>query len=215
MRRSKSEGLGRTLDATSGSATKLSNALNEAGTSATNTGAKTGEYSREVARLKSQIDPAWGALQKFRSEAVIAREALDAGAISHKQYVEAMRQSATGAGLLTSSGRQVTAMTGAQRAGVQQLTMNLGDMSTMYSLGARPSQIFASQIGQITQAVQLAAGGTSKFATFLGGPYGIALALAVQLGGPFLGWLLDTKEATDKAGDANETLAEKTRSAEA
>ncbi|WEK00592.1 MAG: hypothetical protein P0Y59_02555 [Candidatus Sphingomonas phytovorans] len=205
----KSEGLGRTLDATSGSASRLGKALDDTGSSAGKAGGSTAEYSRDVARLKAQIDPAWGSLQKFRSEAVILREALDAGAITHKQYVETMRQNASAAGLLTNAGKQVTAMTGGQRAGVNQLIMNIGDMSTMYSMGARPAQIFASQIGQITQAVQLASGGTSKFATFLGGPYGMALALAVQLGGPFLGFLFESKTAADKAAEANETLTQK------
>jgi hypothetical protein len=205
----KSEGLGRTLDATSGSASRLGKALDDTGTSAAGSGTKTAEYSREVTRLKAQIDPAWGALQKFKGEAVLLREALDAGAITHKQYVEAVRQNAASAGLFANAGKQVTAMTGGQRAGVNQLIMNIGDMSTMYSMGARPAQIFASQIGQITQAVQLAAGGTSKFATFLGGPYGVALALAVQLGGPFLGFLFESKTAADKAAEANETLAQK------
>lgn len=205
----KSEALGRTLDATSGSATKLGRAMDDAGSSASGAGTKTGEYSREVAKLKASIDPAWGALQKFKEEAQVARQALDAGAISHKQYVDVMRQNATAAGLLTGASAKVTAATAAQRQGTQQLLMNLGDMSTMYQLGARPAQIFSSQIGQVTQAIQLMAGGTSKFATFLGGPWGIAIMLAAQVLGPFVGMLFEGESAADKAAKANETFADK------
>ncbi|WP_034157928.1 hypothetical protein [Sphingomonas sp. ERG5] len=205
----KSEGLGRTLDATSGSASKLSKALDDTGSSASSAGSKTAEYSREVSRLKAQIDPAWGALQKFRGEAQLARQALDAGAISHKQYVDAMRQSATSAGLLNNAGKQVVAVTGAQRAGLQQLTMNLGDMSTMYSMGARPMQIFASQSSQIVQAVQLMTGGTSRFAAFMGGPWGMGITAGAMILLPLISNLFGAEDAAKKTGDANETLAQK------
>lgn len=98
---------------------------------------------------------------------------------------------------------QLTGVAGMQRQGFQQLGYQIGDISTMYSLGARPSQIFASQIGQITQAVQLAAGGTSKFAAFLGGPWGIALTVAVMALGPLLGKLFETDAAAE---DTTRTL---------
>ncbi|MFX8381669.1 hypothetical protein ABTL77_19920, partial [Acinetobacter baumannii] len=44
--------------------------------------------------------------------------------------------------------KEATETSGAQRQGLIQLTQQLGDASTMYALGARPAQIFASQIGQ-------------------------------------------------------------------
>lgn len=205
----KSEQLGRTLDATSGSATKLGRAMDDAGASASTAGAKSGEYSREVSRLKAAIDPAWGSLQKFKQEAQLARQALAEGAITHKQYIEAMRQSATQAGLLSGAQRGVITQTGAQRAGMQQLSMQISDVATMYSLGARPMQIFASQIGQITQAVQLASGGTSRFAAIMGSPWTMAITTAAIVLVPLIGNLLDSEDAADKAGKANETLADK------
>ena len=115
----------------------------------------------------------------------------------------------------TSAGQQfqrtsavVTTATNAQRAGFSQLGMQLGDMSTMYALGARPMQIFASQIGQVTQAVQLMTGGTSKFAAFLTGPWGIALIVAVQVLGPFIGKLFETREALRLAETGANGLAD-------
>lgn len=103
----------------------------------------------------------------------------------------------------------VTKSSGAQRAGMQQLSMQLNDMATMYSLGARPMQIFASQIGQVTQAVQLASGGSSRFAAIMGSPWTMAITTAAIVLVPLIGKLFDTEDATDKAGKASETWADK------
>lgn len=93
----------------------------------------------------------------------------------------------------------VTRATGAQRQGMLQLTQQLGDMSTMFALGARPQQIFASQLGQTAQAVTLLAGEGSKFAAFLSGPWGIAVMLAVQVLGPLAASLLNVGNAAEKS----------------
>lgn len=100
---------------------------------------------------------------------------------------------------------------GAQKAGLQQLGYQLGDVATMFSMGAKPAQIFASQIGQITQAVQLMAGGTSRVAAFLGGPWGIALSVGVVALTPFIGKLWDTYNAANAATGALEGLIQKER----
>lgn len=110
-------------------------------------------------------------------------------------------------------GQQVVASAGAQRAGMQQLGAQIGDIATMYSLGARPTQIFASQIGQVTQAIQLASGGTSRFAAFLGGPWGIAISAGTVVLAPFVAKLFEAEEgmqavefASDRMGDAQSIL---------
>src|SRR5690606_17786952 len=46
-------------------------------------------------------------------------------------------------------GREMVVSAGAQRAGMQQLSMQLSDVATMYSMGMRPMQIYTSQIGQV------------------------------------------------------------------
>jgi hypothetical protein len=111
------------------------------------------------------------------------------------------------------AGQKVIASAGAQRQGMQQLGYQLGDIATMYSLGARPAQIFASQIGQVTQAVQLMGGGTSRVAAFLGGPWGIALSVGVIALSPFIAKLFEAEDAlkgvefaSDRLGDAQGIL---------
>lgn len=116
---------------------------------------------------------------------------------------------AAGAGAqFAKAGQQVNTSAGAQRAGMQQLGAQLGDMATMYSLGARPMQIFASQIGQVTGAMQLALGGTSKFAAFLTGPWGIALSVGAIVLVPLIGKLFETEEAMGKVEFASSAMAD-------
>lgn len=117
-----------------------------------------------------------------------------------------------GAGFEESS-RRVTASAGAQRAGMQQLSFQLNDIATMYSLGARPMQIFASQSGQVVQAVQMMTGGTSRLAAFLGGPWGIAVTSAAIVLTPFIAKLFQAEDAlqavefaSDNLGDAQDIL---------
>lgn len=205
----KSRGLGRTLDATSGSATKLGRAMADAGNNTASAGDQTQKYSADLLKFKAQVDPAWASLMKFKDGAQLARQALAEGLITGKQYVEYMRASANAAGLLTSAQGKQVQMTGAQRAGMQQLGMQFNDMATMYMLGAKPAQIFASQIGQITQALQLMSGGTSRVAAFLGGPWGIALSTAMVVIVPFIAKLFESEDAANKSSKANETWAQK------
>jgi hypothetical protein len=106
------------------------------------------------------------------------------------------------------AGQQVTAAAGAQRAGMQQLSFQIGDIATMYSLGARPAQIFASQIGQVTQAVQMMSGGTSRAAAFLGGPWGIALTAATIVLAPFVGKLFEAEDALQGVEFASDKLSD-------
>jgi hypothetical protein len=87
---------------------------------------------------------------------------------------------------------------GTTRMGLQQLSFQLNDVATMWALGARPMQIFASQSGQVIQAVQMMSGGTSKLAGFLGGPWGLALTSAAVVLAPFVGKLFEAADAEAK-----------------
>ncbi|PAL20227.1 hypothetical protein [Sphingopyxis sp. GW247-27LB] len=125
------------------------------------------------------------------------------------QLGQSMDRAGASAERFGNSQAAVSKMSNAQRAGMQQLSMQISDVATMYSLGARPMQIFASQIGQITQAVQRASGGTSKFAAFMGSPWTMAMSTAAIVLVPLIGNLLDSEDAADKAGKANQTWTDK------
>lgn len=105
----------------------------------------------------------------------------------------------------------LTAKSGAARQGMLQLGYQVSDAATMFSLGANASQIFASQLGQTVQAVQLMAGGTSRLAAFLSGPWGIGLSTAAIVMAPFIGKLWETYSAANAATGALEELIKKQR----
>lgn len=109
----------------------------------------------------------------------------------------------------------LTGKSAAARQGMLQLGYQIGDAATMFSLGANASQIFASQLGQTVQAVQLMAGGTSRLAAFLGGPWGIALSTATIVAAPFIGKLWETYSAANAATGALQKLIEKQRQQQA
>jgi hypothetical protein len=106
------------------------------------------------------------------------------------------------------AGQRVTASAGQQRAGLQQLSFQLNDMATMFALGARPMQIFASQSGQVIQSIQMMSGGTSRLAGFLGGPWGIAITSAAVVLTPFIGKLFEAEDALKGVEMATDNLGE-------
>lgn len=95
--------------------------------------------------------------------------------------------------------QRVGASAGAQRAGMQQLSYQIGDVATQFALGARPMQIFAAQGQQVIQAVALMGGGTSRFAAFMGGPWGVAIMAATSVLGVFVPKLLEGDAALKAA----------------
>lgn len=175
-------------------------------------GAGMAEYSREVARLKAQLEPTWAAMQRYREQVTLLRKAHAQEAISLSQYREQIRAAKeeyqSAAGGMVKSGGAVVASTGAQRAGMQQLSYQIGDMATMFSMGARPMQIFASQSGQVIQAISLMQGGASRFSTFMMGPWGMAVTAGTLIMVPLIASLFDTGKSAEEANKAINDLAQ-------
>lgn len=190
------ETLGQALDRMAASAGKANVQTDAGGKAAGEAAGKNAQYEAALMRVLRAVDQ--DAAEQARLNALLAdaKRLLDAGIISQERYAQVQKLSAAQTADLNQK-------TGAQRIGMQQLGFQLGDIATMYSLGAKPAQIFASQIGQVTQAVQLMAGGTSKFAAFLGGPWGIALSVAAIILSPFVAKLF---EGNDALGDAIDKL---------
>ncbi|PTR11757.1 MULTISPECIES: hypothetical protein [unclassified Novosphingobium] len=208
-------GLGKTLDACSGSAVGLADKINQA--------AQSGDRGARVwLEAGAAIDALAAAQAQAKAETDLAKASFNAGTISLEEYNRQILQTKAGLALLEDEHRkaqallrqhiastnQVTGATAGQKAGMMQLTQQLGDMSTMYSLGMRPQQIFASQIGQVAGAVQLLAGEGSGFARFLAGPWGVAITGAVMVLGPLIANLLAAEDATKKVELASDGLSD-------
>lgn len=171
-------------------------------------GAGVQQLSREFAYLKGALDPAWQAQQKFNQQQDLGMRAFRAGAIDRQQFIAHMRQ--INAELKSVSGpmQKVTAVAGQQKQGMQQLGFQINDVATQFASGTPPMQIFAQQAGQVAQSVQLMAGGTSKFAAFMGGPWGIALTAATVVLVTLVGKFLMAEDATKKADKATRSFTE-------
>lgn len=205
---------GKAFDTTTGSLDRMTAAEFRAAGGLEGLSKAAGNASTSNARLDAALMRVLRAVDQSAAEQaqlnalmIDAKRLYEAGAISAEQYARAQAMAAA-------SGKEQAAVTGQQRAGFQQLGFQLGDVATMYSLGARPAQIFASQIGQISQALSLMGGGNgsllSKVAGFLGGPWGVALTIGAIVAAPLLDKLLATNNTLEDSikklkEDARET----------
>ncbi len=194
----------KSLEAVATSAGRAASATNSQDSANKKAAQSARENDAALRRVLQATDAEALALQRMNELLADAKRLFDAGKISQEQFSRVQKMGADVA-------NGVTQATGSQRIGMQQLGYQLGDVATMYSLGAKPAQIFASQIGQITQAVQLMSNGTSKFAAFLGGPWGIALSLAVIILAPLVAKLF---EGNDALGDSIKKLRDDARETE-
>lgn len=130
--------------------------------------------------------------------------------------VKAIEAFALATGKLPAALDKVDKSAGRMRAGMQQLSFQIGDVSQQLAMGVSPMRVFAQQGGQIVQAFQVMGGAGNKFLSFLGGPWGVAIAAATVVLIPLISKLLDGRDAIGKLVDEMKKEAEATRqSAEA
>lgn len=212
----KAEELGKVLDATSGSSVNLAEKMADTG--------KSGEIlAAAFTKAGEAMDQLAAAQVRAKAEIANAKASLDAGDLSLEaynrqvletkaglaQFEEAHRRAQTELRTTLTSTAALTGATAGQKAGMMQLTQQLGDMSTMYAMGARPQQIFASQISQVSSAMQLMAGEGTRLGTFLANPWVLAVTTATIILGPLAAGLLSSKDAADEAGKSSQTWADK------
>jgi hypothetical protein len=138
----------------------------------------------------------------------------EAAAQEAEQHAAAMRDQAATLGIVagklditTGAQKRVAAASGQTRIGMQQLGFQLNDVAVGLASGQRPAIVFAQQISQVTQAVQLMSGGTSKFASFMGGAWGIGLTLAVTVLAPLVAKMFEGADAAKKYTSETDLLA--------
>lgn len=159
-------------------------------------GAGIQQFSREVAALKSKLDPSFAALQAYKQQVGLLQKALAEGAISHKQFVEQMRGAVA---TYQRSGTAIAKSTGAIRSGMQQLSFQLNDVAVGFAAGTPPMVIFAQQSGQVIQALQLMTNSTKGFLGFLGGPWGMVITSALVVLAPFVAKLWESGDAANSS----------------
>lgn len=106
---------------------------------------------------------------------------------------------------------KATVSAGQMRAGMQQLSFQVGDVATQFAAGTPAMMIFAQQGGQVVQALGMMTESAKGLLGFLGGPWGSIIMAAVVALSPFISRLWDTKDAADGAKGALDELIKKRR----
>lgn len=115
------------------------------------------------------------------------------------------------AGRMVAAQDRVTASAGAQRAGMQQLSFQIGDVAQQFALGTNPMIIFAQQGGQVVQALNMMKGGATGLIGFLAGPWGAVIMGAATVAGMFAAKLWESKDAADGAAAGYKNAAAEAR----
>jgi hypothetical protein len=194
------------------------------GTATTATGQLTGvtaELQTARNRLLSQFDPLIAAQLRHNQIVEEAVRLAQGGALSAQELAKvnagatAELQRATAAAAQHANGLQNV------RIGMQQLGFQAGDFTTQVAMGQNALVAFAVQSQQAVGALQLIAGAgdqakgkLGQFATFMAGPWGIALGIALPLVGILGSKLLEAGDASDTAKastiDFTDTLVART-----
>jgi LAS superfamily LD-carboxypeptidase LdcB len=143
-----------------------------------------------AAALRSAIDPAYGAQQRFNREMGEARSLISAGAISLDEYVAKLRQEQAAMDAVAGSGRRTGSAFAAAAPQIQ-------DLFTQISMGGNPVNALVVQGGQLASQLQYAGGKAQAFANVLMGPVGIAFQVTLLLLSPLLGKLLKFTDAVE------------------
>jgi len=151
--------------------------------------------------LRAALDPAYAAQARFNSEMAEARDLVSRGAITLDIYCDKLRQERSLLDASSAARSRATAISGANRAGMQQLSFQLNDVAVQAAAGTPPMIIFAQQSGQVIQALQMMETSGSKVLSFLGGPWGLALTSAAVVAAPFVAKLFEGNNALKEGVD--------------
>lgn len=116
-------------------------------------------------------------------------------------------------GRTSNAQRQLVQTSGAVRAGMQQAGFQVQDFFVQVAGGTSAIRAFSLQGPQLFGALQLMASGAeegaskfAKFANFLGGPWGVAIGIAIPVAGMLAEHLLSMGDAADKSKEKVDAL---------
>lgn len=170
------------------------------------------QFSRNVAQLKAQLDPAWAAAQRFKQQQMLLNQAFREGAISSKELVTQLRANAAA---FQNAGNEVASSSNAMRAGFQNAGYQISDFAVQVGGGTSAIRAASQQAPQLIQALGMmgagADGAKGKFAAFtafMGGPWGAALTVAISVLGALATAYYNSADASDTKKDAAEDLVD-------
>lgn len=163
------------------------------------------QLERRTIALKSAIDPAFAAQDRFNREVREAKDLLDRGAIELADYSAAHTLAKQRLDASTQALQRSGAVSGQVRASMANLGQQVGDIAQGFAMGTPPVTIFAQQMGQVAYAASGLGGRIGAVATFLSGPWGAALTGTAVI-------LAALAASHDKAGEAADRQGKKVKS---
>lgn len=168
------------------------------------------QLAREAIEVRSAIDPMYAAQLRFDQEMEKADRLLAAGVFGQREYAQAVQIARTNlqqhaavvAGNVMQEANHGRQLARTQFA-MQNVSYSAQDMFTQLSMNANFFNVLAVQGMQATGAMTVLEGRLGKFATFMQGPWGLAISGGILV----LGALTkDLDLFDDKLGDATEKL---------
>lgn len=137
------------------------------------------ERSRGALRsLIASLDPVAAATARYNRNVQLLENGLKRGTLSVEQHGVALSRLNARYNEQMQNQASLTGQTGMMRAGMQQLSFQLGDVATQFASGTRPMIIFAQQGSQVIQAIQMMSNSSKGLLGFLAGPWGQAFTAA-------------------------------------
>jgi uncharacterized protein (TIGR02594 family) len=155
----------------------------------------------EARQLIAAIDPLFAAQSRYAAQITRINAVRATGQLDEERYQQLLAHEKVLLDQATAAGARNAGMRGQMRMGAQQLGFQMNDVASQMAMGTRASVIFAQQSAQVVQALQLMGGEGNAFLKFLGGPWGIALSVAVVALTPFIGKMFEAGESIDDLVD--------------
>lgn len=158
--------------------------------------------------LLASLDPVAAATAKFNAQMKLLENSFATNRLSADQYQSAIAKLGAKHEQFMAGQRGVTASSGQMRAGMQQLSFQIGDVATQFASGTKPMIIFAQQSGQIIQALSLMTTKATGLLGFLGGPWGMIITAATIVLAPFIAKLFEAADTSKLLKDRLELAAD-------
>ncbi|NYT43101.1 hypothetical protein HZY97_20165 [Sphingomonas sp. R-74633] len=168
---------------------------------------ETDNLAAAAARLRASIDPTVAAQQRFDAEIAEARTLIAAGAIGLDDYAAKLRMERTALAEATDAHARGAASAGAHRAAMQGLSFQAQDAFTQISMGANVLSVLAIQGGQAAGQMANMEGRLGKVASFMIGPWGLAITGGLLVLGALTDGLFKSGDASDDLGARQAALA--------
>lgn len=167
---------------------------------------ETQQMAAAVDRLHAELDPVVAATQRYAADVKILDQALAAGAISEERHAAMMVKVNEASRDGTTAFRSVINSSGAVRVALLQSGQQMQDFAIQVYSGQSATVAMAQQLPQLAFALSGLEGNTNKtydqigrFATFLSGPWGLAVGLGVGVLGTLAVELLGAGNEAEKA----------------